>query len=176
MISKANFIPETTVQLYLLKSQISNQKSCPHVRQRQIPRPAGDNSTGQSKTRFIDHGGRVCRFRNGSCAFRGPNRRSSIVLPNPGEALTWTAAPLHAFEFGKSVSGLQFTDSGTLVITAGSDVAVWNFTQPKPEPLNGHSAQITGLDVIGQTAVTGDDSGTSRQSMRTTEKPSSHLD
>lgn len=70
-----------------------------------------------------------------------------IVLPNPGEALTWTAAPLHAFEFGKSVSGLQFTDSGTLVITAGSDVAVWNFTQPKPEPLNGHSAQITGLDL-----------------------------
>jgi len=82
-----------------------------------------------------------------------------IVLPNPGEALTWSAAPLHAFEFGQSVSGLQFTNSGTLVITAGSDVAVWNFAQPNPEPLNGHSAQITGLDVVGQTAVTGDDSG-----------------
>ncbi len=82
------------------------------------------------------------------------------VFANPGEALAWPAAPVHAIEFGHSISELQFSDSGTLLITAGAHFADWDLAQPKPVPLIGHSTDISGLDVVDQTAVTGDDSGT----------------
>lgn len=83
------------------------------------------------------------------------------VVSNPGSAMEWPQEARYSRQFPNDISELKFLESDRLLIVSGQSVLIWELAgNDEPFVLTGHTAPIRGFDVIGTTAITGDDDGT----------------